>query len=229
MKTIYVVKEGELKKELTNAAVRSDGTIWAGDIPLLGITDPTEKAAAIAAIKTKKFSQIPPNAFTRLGDNPNGIWAGDFAAWQSHPIYLALKEAREREVTISLSSRGWGDYSPLTWTGDSTRPIAEIVEECLALLKNGRDVDRPDQSREEVAAVVTAAIERKEGKALAAAAEEKRIADLTALARETGKRQLVATYMTSRCMNKSVDCSFDHAETFILPDGTERTVFTCCH
>ena len=45
-------------------------------------------------------------------------------------------------MKIYLSSRGWGDYSPLNWTGDITRPDADILAECKDLLINGCDVDK---------------------------------------------------------------------------------------
>ena len=63
----------------------------------------------------------------------------------------AAHEARQsRIVKIYLSSRGWGDYSPVEWIGDITRPDAEIIAECHSLLANGHDVDKPDQSDAEI-------------------------------------------------------------------------------
>jgi len=51
---------------------------------------------------------------------------------------------------IYLSARGWGDYSPVEWTGDLDRPEAEIVAECQVLLARAVDVDEPTQSDEQI-------------------------------------------------------------------------------
>lgn len=50
------------------------------------------------------------------------------------------------------------------------------------------------------------------------------------VARETGKRQVLLRWTTHRCMNgNSSECSFDSAVRWALPDGTERTTYTCCY
>jgi hypothetical protein len=46
-----------------------------------------------------------------------------------------------RTVTIYLSSRGWGDYAPVVWTGDIARPDTDIIAECRELLAQATDVD----------------------------------------------------------------------------------------
>lgn len=61
--------------------------------------------------------------------------------------------------TIYLSSRGWGDYSSVQWTGDVTRPDSEIVAECRALLAAGHDVDNRDQTEEQLLAKIAKARE----------------------------------------------------------------------
>ena len=61
--------------------------------------------------------------------------------------------------TVYLSARGWGDYSPVQWTGDLSRPDVEIISECQALLAAGHDVDRPHQTDEEIADEIAAARE----------------------------------------------------------------------
>jgi len=52
-----------------------------------------------------------------------------------------LDTIRANTVSIRLASRGWGDYSPVTWTGDIRRPDAEIIAECEAALACASDVD----------------------------------------------------------------------------------------
>jgi len=53
----------------------------------------------------------------------------------------AWTATQSRTITIHLSSRGWGDYAPVVWTGDIARPDADIVAECRELLAQEPDVD----------------------------------------------------------------------------------------
>jgi len=157
-----------MKKKLTlpvpSIKIKADGTIWYQGMPLLGIEDAQVKAKAVAAVKAKRYADIPDDAYTRMGDNPNGLWAGDDAAWSKHPANLrddaraqAKAEQQAKIVRIYLSSRGWGDFSPVEWIGDITRPDADILAECRQLLINGYDVDNTNQSHTEILALITAA------------------------------------------------------------------------
>jgi hypothetical protein len=72
----------------------------------------------------------------------------------------AEAEAAERRkliVRITLSTRGWGDYSSLEWSGNITRPDSEILAECRAELNAGHDVDQRNQSDADLLAKITAA------------------------------------------------------------------------
>jgi len=163
---IRVVRGSEVKLTLPGPSVtiKSDGTIWYQGMPILGITDPVIKAKVSAAIKAKRYGDIPAESWTRLGDNPNGLWAGDEAAWATHPAKLAQdeknaarREQETKQVTIWLSSRGWGDFIPAKWIGDITRPDAEILAECKEELRSGYDVDEPNQTDDEILSKITAA------------------------------------------------------------------------
>jgi hypothetical protein len=152
---LYVVRDHKLKLTLPGPSVtiQRDGTIWYQGIPLTGATDPAVREQIVAACKSKQYENIPSDCFTRLGDNLNGLWAGDSASWSTHPAKLAAdRESKEREdvahrtVTIYLSSRGWGDYSPCVWTGDITRPDTEILGEFRKALSRAVDVDTPNQN-----------------------------------------------------------------------------------
>lgn len=44
-------------------------------------------------------------------------------------------------LRIYLSSRGWGDYSPLVWEGCADTPNETILAECKKLFETGYDVD----------------------------------------------------------------------------------------
>lgn len=185
--TVRVVRDGQLKLSIPARLieVRSDGTLWHNGMPILGITDPAIVDRVAADIRRKRYNTIPPDAYTRLGDNPNGLWAGDDTAWAAHPLGQA--EARQqaeaaaqaaRRVTIYLSGRGWGDYSPVEWTGDITRPDVEIVRECQAALLAGHDVDQPNQQQADLLAKIHVArtrwTERPAREATAQAAEQRR-------------------------------------------------------
>jgi hypothetical protein len=163
---LRVVRDGEVKLTLPGPSItiKQDGTLWYGGMPILGITDPILKASVAADLKAERFDRIPADAWTRLGENPNGLWAGDDAMWATHPLKAVQDaEARRREeierrtVRVYLSSRGWGDYSPVEWVGDITRPDAEILAECKDALAKGYDVDKPTQTDAEILAAIGAA------------------------------------------------------------------------
>lgn len=72
-------------------------------------------------------------------------------------IEKAEADRQARMWEVHLSSRGWGDYSPVVWSGDITRPDAEILAECRSLLARGNDVDHPNQSDDELIGKIRAA------------------------------------------------------------------------
>jgi len=167
--TLRIVRGNDIKFTLPaeHAQIKTDGTIWYHDLPILGITDPEIKAKVAADLKAKRYDRIPADAWVRLGYNDNGVWAGDDEAWAAHPAKLvkdtqdAIKREQERkQVTIYLSSCGWGDYSPVEWIGDITRPDAEILAECKTGLATGYDVDQLNQTDTEILDKITTAREK---------------------------------------------------------------------
>lgn len=156
---LRVVRDNEIKLELPGPSitVKSNGTLWMDHIPILGIEDPVEKTRIATLVRAGKYDQIPDVYFTRLGENPNGLWTGTDEDWDKHPAKVAQdrkvieKVAEEaKQVRIYLSARGWGDFSPAEWVGDITRPDAEILAECKSRLAEGDDIDQPNQSDEEI-------------------------------------------------------------------------------
>jgi len=159
MKTIKIARNNKLTMTIPfdQITIKADGTIWKGAFPLLGVTDPAEKKQISDLVRAGKFSEIPAKYFTRMGDNENGLWAGTDEEWEKHPGNAQAKKEFEamvkrdaKRVTIMLSTRGWGDYSPLEVEIDITRPDCEIIAECKKALANGHDVDCRDQSDEEI-------------------------------------------------------------------------------
>lgn len=151
-KNLKVMRDNEVKLLIPGPSVtiKADGTLWVKGFPILGIDDPAEKARMVGLVKAGKHDQIPAIYYTRLGDNPNRLWA----EWEEHPVKVEqdrkAAEAEDSRVTIYLSSRGWGDYSPVVWQGDITRQDTDILAECRILLRDGHDVDQPNQSDEEL-------------------------------------------------------------------------------
>lgn len=66
-------------------------------------------------------------------------------------------KTEKTETKIYLSSRGWGDFSPVEWRGDIAADNMSILAECKKLLSDGRDVDEPNQSDEEILKKIEAA------------------------------------------------------------------------
>lgn len=162
---------GEVKMRLPASRIttKADYSLWCDGNPILGLGDQQEvRATILALVKAKKWDEIPVDFYTRLGDNPSGLWAGYNDEWDKHPLKTeqdkltkikAAEEAAEaaKRVSIHLSSRGWGDYSPCEWRGDITRPDAEILVECKHALTTGHDVDFANQSDDEILAKITKA------------------------------------------------------------------------
>ncbi len=76
---LRVVRDGEVKLSLpdTLVTIKEDGTVWYNNMPILGINDPIVKARLSPEIKSGKYDNVPQNAWTRLGHNPNGLWVGE--------------------------------------------------------------------------------------------------------------------------------------------------------
>ena len=155
---LRIVRDGQVKLTLPgpSVSIKANGTIWSQGIPVLAVP-PEKKSEMAKLVKAGEYNKIPSEYYTHLGDNANGLWAGDDKSWDAHPAKIAseiienaqrkTREIEEKKiVTICLSSRGWGDYSSLDWKGDITRPDAEIISECQRALVAGHDVDKHNQS-----------------------------------------------------------------------------------
>ncbi len=152
---LRVVRGNEVRMALPGSiiTIKPDGTLWVSGNPILGVDDPQEKIRIADLIRAKKIDEIPTIYFTRLGDNPNGLWTGTDEEWANYPLKTKIdEEAAEKKqeqakvVKIYLSSRGWGDYSKVEWVGNITRSYTEILAECKNLLASEHDVDHPNQS-----------------------------------------------------------------------------------
>lgn len=164
--TIKIARNNELKLTLPEnlVSIKEDGTIWYKGIPMLGVEDPAEKKQIGDLVRAGKFSEIPAKYFTRMGENENGLWAGTDAEWENHPgcakakkDFEAMTKRDANRVIVFLSTRGWGDYSPLEMEIDISRPDCEIIAECKKALADGHDVDHRDQSDEEILGKINAA------------------------------------------------------------------------
>lgn len=151
---LRVVRDGEIKLTLPGplVSIKTDNTIWYQGMPILG-APPEKKSEMGKLVRNEEYDKIPTEYYTHLGHNANGLWVGDDAAWDKHPAKIvedAKKISEEIEskkiARIYLSSRGWGDYSSLDWTGDITRSDTDILSECKKLLIDGHDVDKRNQS-----------------------------------------------------------------------------------
>jgi hypothetical protein len=164
--TIKIARNNELKLTLPEnlVSIKEDGTIWYKGIPMLGVEDPAEKKQIGDLVRAGKFSEIPAKYFTRMGENENGLWAGTDAEWENHQgcakakkDFEAMTKRDANRVIVFLSTRGWGDYSPLALEIDISRPDCEIIAECKKSLADGHDVDHRDQSDEEILGKINAA------------------------------------------------------------------------
>ena len=165
------VISGEVKLRIPNCTIRSNGTIWGcGDtIPVIltsGLPNSDDlKKKYMPLVEAKRFSEIDDAHFARLGVTRDTLveLEEDYNRRPLHPAVAARqaeqKELEDNRIVVHLSTRGWGDYSSVEWRGDRRRPVKEIVAKCQKLLKEGHDVDQPEQPDELVANKVRVAIQ----------------------------------------------------------------------
>lgn len=114
---------------------------------------------------------------------------------------------------------GWQDIEVVGWAS-AIRPGATgaFMEECVCYILPEKLEEIKDRKREK---------EKKEegGKAERKAKEE----EVARSARITGVKQPLRTWITGECMNRSIDCSFDRACEYIMPDGSRKIEYVCCH
>lgn len=161
--TVAVVRNGETVTRLPQAQIKDDGTIWKIGRPLINITAKATISYGIdnikAALKENRAKDIPYGCFAKLGENEGGMIvvrdddrAALIAALDSTttPAQKAQKAQAEKKIKIHISSRGWGDYTPVEWTGAVDTPTATILTESKQLLANGHDVDERNQTDSEL-------------------------------------------------------------------------------
>lgn len=103
-----VLRNDVVKMPLTDPTIKADGTIWMRGVPLLGITDVAIKAKAADACKRQAWSVIPADAFTRVGDNPNGLTVikqSDYLAAKEAALTPAQRERREINNLLAQADR----------------------------------------------------------------------------------------------------------------------------
>lgn len=103
-----VLRNNEVKMPLADPTIKADGTIWMRGIPLLGITDAATKAKAADACKRQAWSEISANAFTRVGENINGLTVikqSDYLAAQEAALTPAQRERREINNLFAKAER----------------------------------------------------------------------------------------------------------------------------
>lgn len=158
--TIAVITNTETGKESRYPVTeREDGTLWANanskPCPLLVLSHLPNaealKSKYLSAIKSGQFDKINPEHFARFGKiGPFIIETAEDHSKRMRPIWEKKAKIRELEeaqtIEVYVSSRGWGDYSGITWRGNADRPTSEIAAECRALMAASNDVDEINQS-----------------------------------------------------------------------------------
>lgn len=167
MKTVIIedIETGEILLRMPQCTERSDGTLWAKNgIPLFvfrGLPNAEQlKSEYSQLFEYGRLDDIPLDHAARIGEI-RGLrvqWEEEYRKRPEHPARKAARIQRAEEeknrISVYLSTRGWGDFPGVVWEGDRRRPTSEIVAECQTLLRDGYDVDKPDQSDEDIAALV---------------------------------------------------------------------------
>ena len=106
----------------------------------------------------------------------------------------------------------WSDITVIGWAG-AIRPGAMGAFASIQICSISRD--KLEQIKTAKAAAETT-------KAAAKKAETDRIANIFAVAKETGKKQEIKHYM-AECNDPREECSTDVVTIYAMPDGTEKT------
>lgn len=103
-----VLRNNDVKMTLADPTIKADGTIWMRGTPVLGITDAAIKAKAADACKRQAWSEIPADAFTRVGENTNGLTVikqSDYLAAKEATLTPAQRERREINNLFAKAER----------------------------------------------------------------------------------------------------------------------------
>lgn len=236
MKTVVIHDQetGEIKGRFQQCEAKPDGTIWhvLGMPILIGVRSesPEYQAEIEKAATDKKWEDIAPHHFATIGQHGNLIveWEEDYHKRPEHPSVLArqakAQDERANRLTIYLSSRGWGDYSPVEWVGDRRRPTSEIVEECQNLLKSGHDVDRSIQTDLEITALVLEAKRKSAAKDQAIAKRSAELAEMEV------PESAIAAYKACGGDPERFDDDIDHPHYWLVKkyaDAIEHQGLAC--
>jgi len=180
MKHVIVISDLKTNKSLLRipqVTERSDGTLWAANntIPII-VTRHLDDAESIKATYQKAGKKVgeivDPAHQARLGiggqnsekafrveldrdysERMSKQWAADAKAQKEH---------ESNQVRIFISTRGWGDFSSLDWTGDRRTPTEQILSEMRSKIENGCDVDTNPTDQELLALIKKAKGEKEE-------------------------------------------------------------------
>ena len=186
-----------------------------------------EQAAETAANKTRWAEQ---RAATAAAEAPL------LAAMESEAARLRLTIPGDH-IEVAVTQLGDADGSPiLQYIIDgriiSWRDVNHIGTACaIRPGAMGAFATRwiASISRGKLAEIIAAQKSEQDRKQAAQLAEEKRIADLSDLARTTGQPQVLKTWTTHECSEELDDCSFDNAREMIMPNGSTKIKYTHCY
>lgn len=220
----------------------SDGTLWVNPKYPLVITKHLPNAKELiekysAALKAGNLPKVAdPAHIARLGLNGPMLVeeAGEYAdrtRAARHAKYRAEEAARAalpvvEMIKVHVSTRGWGDYSCIYWSGPADKPTTEIMAECRQLMARAHDVDHRNQTDEELAARIEEARAELAQKKAAKAAKEGKIEEAKAKAKEIGEKIKIRSWVED-CDESVSECSTDILTEWATPDG--RIIKTRTH
>jgi uncharacterized protein YxjI len=196
MLVIVLCKNGSIDRWYQESQIieQPDGSLWfkdkRGDLPFLISSDVHTREKLKQLVINKEFDKIPAECFVRYGENSKNVWMGLEKHWNNHPWKIMADKEKIKQTSIFLSSRGWGDYSPVVWNGDITRDMDEIFVECKHALQGAFDIDSPNQTDEEIINKINTAKSKFEE-------EKKRLAEKEQKQKELEKLRKKATMTTT--------------------------------
>lgn len=113
----------------------------------------------------------------------------------------------------------WQDIVVVGWAS-AIRPgaMGAFREECVCYILP-----------EKLEKIKTEKLAKEKKEEEAKAGEKAKEEEVANNARITGVKQPLRTWMTNECMNGSIDCSFDSACEYIMPNGKRKIEYACCY
>lgn len=207
-----VCGHGYYNKKTANICLTIPKETWdkAEEEKVQQVTDYTEKAMALKIIGFEyRLGCDTANTYTLIYEDTDIPWDFSYKRIKADsPIIESLKLLPLGDIAKDLGAESM-EATISTYGGYTFN--AEQIDNLLSLaIKAKNEVNAKRQAAKDK--------------------EENHKAAIFVKAKETNERQVLDSWITSKCTSREdIDCSFDNATTYALPDGTTKTEYIHCY